>query len=370
MKSKKTYTYNYIRDKLSEKGLQLLTVEREQYNSHEQVDVTDGMYKASIYLYNYIGSNPKGAPSWFYIRNPFIIENINQYLKIHYGDSFECISRPDDCVTRESLLDIRCNRCGTIIHRSLHNMRKTGIQRNIMACPYCDGNTESVHALVLKQIFKHYYPDTVEEDRSCINPLTNHVMPTDIVNHNLRISIEVQGQYHNRESQKQRDIIKKQYWESRQYDFYDYPIDGVSVLEYVQYFFPDLKDIPDWVDFNYNSKLNIPEIQQLLNDGYKIIDIADKLNINVHRIYDALQFGNLSYPDNYVKSTRRPVVMLDEDYNYLKEYSSYADAERDNSITKGLISSCVYNKKYYSSGYYWVPKDLYTEDFVLELHNI
>jgi len=29
MKSKKTYTYNYIRDKLAEKGLQLLTVERE-----------------------------------------------------------------------------------------------------------------------------------------------------------------------------------------------------------------------------------------------------------------------------------------------------------------------------------------------------
>ena len=216
-----------------------------------------------------------------------------------------------------------------------------------------------MHALVLKQIYKHYYPDSIEEDPSCINPNTGKVMPTDIVNHRLKIAIEVQGQWHKHEDQKQRDCIKKQYWINRGYTFYDYEIDHISVLDYVRYFFPNLKEIPSWVNMKYNKKLNLVQIQDLLNSGKKVQSIADKLNINVHRIYDALQENKLYYPDEYIKSTRRPVVMLDIHRNYIKTYGSYADAERDNNITPGLILSCVYYKRYFSSGYYWIPEDLY-----------
>lgn len=242
-------------------------------------------------------------------------------------------------------------------------MRKTGVSRNIMCCPNCDKNTESVHALVLKQIFKHYYPDTIEEECSCINPNTQRVMPTDIVNHRLKIAIEVQGQYHKMDSQKERDIIKKQFWQSKNYSFYDYPIDGISVLSYIQYFFPDIREIPNWVDFNYNSKLNIIEIQKLLDAGYKVKEIADILLINVHRIYDALHNGNLIYPEEYIKSNRHPVIMLDKNFNYIKEFGSMRDAERENNITKGLIASCIYYKTYRSNGFYWIPKELYNNSF-------
>ena len=79
--------------------------------------------------------------------------------------------------------------------------------RNIILCPNCDGRTESVHALVLKQMFKHYYPDTIEEDKSCINPLTCCILPTDIVNHRLKIAIEIQSQWHDFEDIKIKDVL-------------------------------------------------------------------------------------------------------------------------------------------------------------------
>ena len=122
----------------------------------------------------------------------------------------------------------------------------------------------------LKQLFKHYYPDTIEEDLSCVNPDTNKIMPTDIVNHRLKIAIEIQGQWHKYEKQQLRDRIKKEYWINRGYEFYDYPIDGVSVLEYAKYFFPDLVELPDWIRMDYNKKLNLVTIQGMLNDGLKV----------------------------------------------------------------------------------------------------
>lgn len=108
----------------------------------------------------------------------------------------------------------------------------------------------------------------------------------------------------------------------------------------------------------------------MLDDGYKVLEIADELSINVHRIYDALHLGNLMYPQDYIKGTRRPVIMLDKDLRYLKEYPSFSDAEIDNEITRGLIASCVYYGTYHSNGHYWIPKDLYTNDFIKQLHNI
>ena len=98
----------------------------------------------------------------------------------------------------------------------------------------------------------------------------------------------------------------------------------------------------------------------------KVQAIADELCINVHRIYDALHENKLYYPDDYIKSTRRPIVMLDMHRNYQKEYGSYADAARDNSIDISGIISAIYTKGYYSNEHYWVPKDLYESgDYII-----
>ena len=81
-------------------------------------------------------------------------------------------------------------------------------------------NIESSHALVLKQVWLYEYPDTITEDKSCINPLTNHPLPTDIVNHNLKIAIEIQSWFHDFKDQQEKDEIKRNFWINKGYSFY------------------------------------------------------------------------------------------------------------------------------------------------------
>ena len=249
---------------------------------------------------------------------------------------------------------------------SLHNSLKNDISHSGVKCPNCDEHFESLHALVLKQIFKYYYPDTIEEDLSCVNPLTGHILPTDIVNHRLKIAIEVQGQWHRFENQKTRDRIKKDFWMNNGYTFYDYGIDNVSVLDYIKYFFPDLDEIPDWVNMDYNKKINIKKAQELLNLGLSVSGVAEQMNVNIHRIYDAIYSKKLFYPDGYKNASNRSVVMLNRERVPIKEYDSYGTAARDNNIKENLIASCIHSKRYYCKGYYWIPKDLYISgDFTI-----
>ena len=348
-------------------GLIVLTSRNDYHNTHDDIVVTNGIYKAKIKPYNYYTGN-KNAPSWFNYKGVFIIENINAFLQREKDGNFICLSNREELLNRDSLLKFQCTRCGEIINTSLHSLRKQDKNHKGISCPYCDDNLESLHALVLKQIYKHYYPHAVEEDPSCINPNTGKIMPTDIVDHKRKIAIEIQGQFHNRQQQKQRDIIKKNYWIENGYKFYDYPIDNISVLNYVQYFFPNINEIPEWVNLHYSSKLDVRIVQQYLDDGLKIPEIQKLMNVNVHRIYDAIQCGKIKYPDGYCKSTR-PVVKLDLEFNYLERYVSYTVAEKQNNLAKGLIASCIFSKHYYSGGYYWIPEDVYLTEEFIEIKN-
>ena len=351
--------YDILKNNLEKYGLLLLT-KKEDFKTVEQtIIISDGHYKAAIQAKDYIYNKKEKIPKWFSVKNPFIIENINEYLNIRKNGNFKCISKREDIVSSDTILEFECIRCGTIIKKSLTNLRRDNATHKGISCPNCDDTLESLHALVLKQIFKHYYPDSIEEEPSCINPNTGRPMPTDIVNHRLKIAIEIQGQWHKYEKQKERDRIKKEYWINRGYTFYDYEIEGVSILEYIQYFFPDIEEIPDWVKMDYNKKLNLVEIQNKLDSGMKVQAIASELLISPHRIYDALHYNKLHYPSEYIKSTRRPIIMFDMHRNYQKEYNSYSDAARDNNIDVSGILSAVYTKNYYSNEHFWVPKDLY-----------
>lgn len=69
-------------------------------------------------------------------------------------------------------------------------------------------------------------------------------------------------------------------------------------MKCVKYFF-DVDYIPDWINYNYSNKLNLKEIQKQLNDGAIVPEIANKLQIDKHRIYDAIYNKKLFYPTNY-----------------------------------------------------------------------
>ena len=65
-----------------------------------------------------------------------------------------------------------------------------------------------------------------------------------------------------------------------------------------QIFF-NIDELPDWINYKYGNKLNIDEIQKMLNSNLTVHKIADVLSINPHRIYDAIHFKKLFYPNNY-----------------------------------------------------------------------
>lgn len=350
--------YNEIIDDLKNHDLYLLTPECQYYNTKTPLIITNGTYKI---LESYrIYSSKHAEPTWFSKNNPYIIYNINKYFENNRNNTFTCISNAEDYIDRESVLSFRCNRCGRIIYKTWLSEAKAISDiynsRHGITCEKCDGTNESLHALALKQVFMHEYPNTILEDKSCINPITNTIMPTDIVNHELKIAIEIQGQFHRFENQKKKDKIKKDFWINKSYSFYDYSIEKISVLDYLKLFFPELTDIPSYVDLNYSNKLDYDIIQCKINQNICITDIAKDMNINVHRIYDALYNNKLYYPYNYNRKSTKSIVQLDKEGNLVSQYLSFKEAENETNIKANLISSCIYYKNYYCKGYYWFYK--------------
>ena len=146
-------------------------------------------------------------------QNPFSIYNINNFLKISNNDEYECISDVFNNANDE--LEFCHLPCGHIIMDSWTRINKrkssrNGLTDNIIICPFCYTDwQESIHAKILKQVWLNEKDGTVVEDKSCINPLTNRIMPTDIVNHIEKVAIEVQSDYHDTLERKKKDLNKK-----------------------------------------------------------------------------------------------------------------------------------------------------------------
>jgi hypothetical protein len=351
------YNYNDLKINLQKRGLKLLTKENEYKNLKQKVIISNGKYKTYICPEQFMYKDKEISPYWFSKNNPFILDNINNYLLNEKNGNFICLS--SEYINRDSLLDFQCTRCGYKFKLSWFNARRNEDNHRGIICEYCDGRLESLHASILKQMFLHYYPDTIVEDPSCINPITNAIMPTDIVNHRLKIAIEVQGQFHERKEQKIKDKIKKEFWINKGYSFYDYKIDGVSILDYIKLFFPEIIQIPDWINYNYSNKLNVHKAQILLNNGMKISEIAKELNVPEHRVYDSIYSKKLFYPDGYNKNNNVSVVKLNLNKEYICTYDSYREAEKENNIKLGVITSTIFEKRYYAKGFYWIPENLY-----------
>lgn len=266
---------------------------------------SDGYY-IYITLDNYLGRH--GIGRRFDKSNNYTIKNINHYLELK-NIEFICIS--DKYISANSPLDFKCTRCNETVTIPWRNVNKNdNANRSHLLCPNCDGRNESLHASILKQLFLHYYPDTIVEDKTYVNPNTHRICPTDIVNHRLKIAIEIQSQWHDLECTKNKDKIKKDFWIKSGYDFYDPDIRDYSIIQMCQLFF-NISTIPEWVDYNYSKKLNIKQIQEMLNGNMSVREIANKLSVNIHRIYDAIYSKKIFYPSNYkfVNSIKQEYIL-------------------------------------------------------------
>lgn len=295
----RNYTYDVVKQKLSEYGYELILPE-DEYKGITLSPLTcinkEG-YKCNATFHKIM----KGQDAYFmHPSNPYSLENIEHFLDLH-NIPFDLME--DKYLSNDTPMKYKCKRCGNEVYAAWCNINKyiaDGTKGRIY-CPNCDGTVESLQALALKQMFVHEYPDTIPEERSCINPNTGCAMPTDIVNHRLKIAIEVQSEWHD--SKQDRDKIKRDFWVNKGYNFYAPDIRDYNVLEILQLFF-NVDEIPDYIDFSYANKLNIKVIQNMLDDLMSPVEISKKLNVKVHRIYDAIGSGNLHYNENYIKGKR------------------------------------------------------------------
>lgn len=294
--------------------------------------------------------------------NPSSIQNINKYLSENTNNEYSCISK--EYKDNKSPLKILHKKCGRTFENSWINIGRGryidrgGLNKTGAFCPFCESKKlESSHALVLKQVWMHEHPDTIVEDRSCINPITNCSLPTDIVNHRLKIAIEIQSWFHDFDEQKKKDKIKKNFWINKGYKFYDIDQRNYTILEMIKIFFPNYVEIPEYVDFDYSNKINDVKIQKLLNEGMKIPQISEIVKCKKHQIYDAIQYGRIEYPTSYINADKQQIVQLDLEGNYINEFNSLSEAEEYTGSKN--ISACLQKGRNYSNGFYWVKKDEY-----------
>lgn len=246
-------TYQDVKNNLSKMGY-VLDMNEVDFTGVTKSDLFCHDSEGYKYKVRYNAIMKRKFPDRFNGSNPFTIDNINHFLKLK-NTPFECIS--DKYIDSISPLEFICKRCGEHVFRIWRDVNRTdNLNRYKIICKNCDGRTESIHALVLKQMFKYHYPDTIEEEKSCINPMTNKIMPTDIVNHRLKIAIEIQSEWHDNEYSKTKDVIKRRFWIDKGYSFYYPDIRDYSVLEMCQLFF-DIESLPNYINYNYSNKINI-----------------------------------------------------------------------------------------------------------------
>lgn len=322
-------------------------------------DKDDFIYFCNIQKMIYKGTKSKIV----HPKNKYSIYNINHFLKINGNSDFLYISK--EYMNNNSLLKFKHLKCGNTFENKWINICRGRYRNNIgenktgLFCPFCEPKKmESVHATVLKQIWLHEQNDTIVEDPSCINKNTKHILPTDIVNHRLKIAIEIQSWFHDSAIQKNKDEIKKKFWVDKGYRYFAVDQRDYTVLEMVQIFFPYIAKIPEYVDISYSNTFDTIAAQKLL-DKYKSIKIVSEImNCTEHKIYDSIYGNRMVYPDGYVNCCYREVVQLDLNFNYIKEFKSISSAEKETNVNG--ISNALLNGRNYCGGYYWVDKNAYT----------
>lgn len=290
-------------------------------------------------------------PDPFNVSNPFTIYNINLFL-YKTEKPFECVA--DKYSGTHKPIDFKCTKCNSVFQRDWAHMYAAERKNS---CPIC-GSIESLHAIVLKQLFLKFHPDTIVEEKSCINPKTGRVMPTDIVNYRLKIAIEVQSQWHDHVDRKDKDLFKKQFWQEKGYTFYDPDIRDYTILQLAQLFF-DIDVLPDFINYDYSNKINVKQVQNLLNGGKTVPAIAKELDINPHKIYDAIGAGKIFYPVWYSKNRKSKVVQFDLDWNYINSYESIQSAADTVGTHPSNISSSLLKERFYCHGYNWLREKDY-----------
>ena len=206
----------------------------------------------------------------------------------------------------------------------------------------------------------HFHPDTIIEEKSCINPKTGRSLPTDIVNHRLKIAIEVQSRFHDANRRKRVDDYKKSFWINKGYSFYDPDIRDYTILDMIQLFFPDVCEVPSYVRYNFSNCIDHVPIQEMLNNGLTIKEISSITGIKQNTIRGLANDKKIVLPVGYIERVFniKPIVRLDKNGGYMERFSSLNEIER-NGFAVGSVRRVLVKEQNYSYDSYWVYEDDY-----------
>ena len=185
-------------------------------------------------------------------------------------------------------------------------------------------------------------------------------MPTDIVNHNLKIAIEIQSAYHDKKEQKEKDLVKKNFWINNGYDFFALDIRKYTVLEMCKIFFPYLEEIPDYVDYNFSNCVDFNLVQNYLNSGYSIKEISKIMNQKHGTIQSLVYRKVVTLPENYYKDVlkRRPIVRLSKNGDYISRFVTASEANKQ-GFKSGTVNRVLKGKQKYAYNSMWVYENDY-----------
>jgi hypothetical protein len=228
-----------------------------------------------------------------------------------------------------------------------HNdyLRVIGVAKRYgFRCPECSKESlESIMATVLKQVLKHEYPETEWEYDAGFKTDKNYTSRYDIYVPFFNLLIECQSVYHDDEESNIRDKLKKQFAIDNNYNYIELDCREYSPLEAIQMFFPYIKEIPEYVEFDKNTlrDWDSKTAQKLLNNGCKYTEVADVVGTTYNAVCHAITRGVLIKPENYVRQGI-PVVCLTKDNKFVKIYDSSDVAAKELGKSNGSsISSCL-----------------------------
>ena len=361
-RSKKQFDVDDVKNTVFSKGYYFINDVNNDDNFSNCIEIIDRegyKYNPKIsYIYDDIVFEK------FHPLNKFTIDNINNFFKTNRDDEYECLS--DKYCGNNILMQFRHKKCNTVFEATWCQMQgkfsENGKDKYYKTCPNCNSfKTESNHALILKQIFKHEYLDTETEERSCINPLTGCALPTDIVNHRLKIAIEIQSGVHERNNRQEIDKFKKQFWINKGYKFYDPDIRNYSILEMIQIFFPHITEIPQYINYNFSDCVDFNLVQDYLNNGYLLKEISYIMNINYNTIASLVTTKKCFLPKDYKKYSHniKSIIRLSKDGDFLERYETLLSIEQ-NGYATGTIRRVLAGKQNFAYDSFW----LYECDYI------
>lgn len=280
------------------------------------------------------------------------IEEFKSYVDSEVNGEYTCMS--DIYEGAHNHIVMKHNICG-------HEYEvATSKFKNGRRCPRCaDMMSVSYTHAVISLLAERYFEDVHFEYDIGFRGSKGGISRYDLYIGALNLLIEFQSRYHDSAKQIIKDKYKKDFAISKGFEYIAIDHRGQSTLECINAMFPFLSEIPSDLNLERFNKLNIGIAQELLNEGLVIKEVAEEMDVNDSAIRNAIQRGDIVYPEDYHSYALNKVktVQLTLDGEYVNTFDSISEAVRVTGCKS--VPAVLNGKLNHSGGFFWVNEDDY-----------